>query len=46
MEMFFTLLHLGGLGFLGWGAYLAFTQKHPPSDAAQTEDADEPLEIR
>jgi threonine/homoserine/homoserine lactone efflux protein len=42
METLLMLVHIGGLGFLGWGAYLAFTQ----SDHAERQDGDEPVETR
>jgi len=42
METLLMLVHIGGLGFLGWGAYLAFTQ----SDHAERQEGDEPVETR
>jgi hypothetical protein len=42
METFLMWLHIGGLGFLGWGAYLAFTQK----EISKAQEADEPVETR
>jgi hypothetical protein len=42
METLLMLVHIGGLGFLGWGAYLAFTQH----SADVPQDLEEPVDTR